>query len=87
MGKSYVLKQIDMQHMTNEQKLDSQNEAELINKLRHPHIVTCHKTFVRENKMNILLELCENGDLEKFLKFHTFRMFYAIIAGKVWSFI
>ena len=31
--------------------------------------MTCHKTFEKEKKMNILLELCENGDLEKYLEF------------------
>ena len=46
--------------MTDEQKTDAINEANLTKNLKHPNLVVCHKTFEAGDNLNILLEFCEN---------------------------
>lgn len=39
-----------------------------MNKLEHDHIVRFFDSFQARNKLNIVMELCENKDLGQFLK-------------------
>lgn len=59
----YVLKQIDFSRMGRQQKQESLREALLMNKLENPNIVKFYDSFQARNKLNIVMELCENGDL------------------------
>ena len=43
-------------------------EALLMNKLKHQYIVEFVDSFQDENKLNIIMEYCENGDLGILLK-------------------
>ena len=56
-----------MTDMTPLQKEQALNEARLTMNLKHPHIVVCHKAFITDQKLNIVLELCENRDLAHYL--------------------
>ena len=49
--------------MNRQQKQESLKEALLMNKLDNEHIVRFHDSFQARNKLHILMELCENGDL------------------------
>ena len=64
----YVLKQIDFSRMGRAQRQESLKEALLMNKLRHQYIVEFVDSFQDENKLNIIMEYCENGDLGILLK-------------------
>ena len=64
----YVLKQIDFTRMGRQQKQESLREALLMNKLDNPHIVRFFDSFQARNKLNIVMELCENKDLGQYLK-------------------
>jgi len=37
-------------------------------KLTHKYIVKLYDTFTQDQKINIIMELCENGDLGLYLK-------------------
>jgi serine/threonine protein kinase len=39
-----------------------------MNKLENEYIVRFYDSFQAQNKLNIVMELCENGDLGQFLK-------------------
>ena len=43
-------------------------EAKLLSQLDSPYIVRYHDSFVQHKKINIVMELCENGDLGLYLK-------------------
>ena len=64
----YVLKQIDFTRMGRQQKQESLREALLMNKLDNQHIVRFFDSFQARNKLNIVMELCENKDLGQYLK-------------------
>ena len=53
--------------MTKGQKDEAKNEADLMERLTHPNIVKYHRQFEKNQKLNIVMELCENGNLRKFL--------------------
>ena len=67
-NKTYVVKQVDMEHMMEEQKQEALNEVSLLKLFKHPNIVTCHKTFIENYKLNIVLEYCEQKDLDQYIK-------------------
>ena len=54
--------------MGRQQKQESLREALLMNKLDNPHIVRFFDSFQARNKLNIVMELCENKDLGQYLK-------------------
>ena len=64
----YVLKQIDFSRMGRAQKQESLKEALLMNKLNNPHIVHFYDSFQARNKLNIVMEFCENKDVGQYLK-------------------
>ena len=66
-GRDYVLKQIDIEHMTCEQKAEAYSEMELTKKLKHPNLITVIDSFESDTKLNILLEYCEKRDLANYL--------------------
>jgi len=63
-----VLKQIDTSRMTNAQRQESAKEAMLMGRLQNPYIVLMYDSFTSDKKINIVMELCENGDLGLHLK-------------------
>lgn len=66
-GKRYVLKQLTLTDVTERQKSDAYNEAAIMERIKHPNIVTYITSFEEDNKLNILMELCENMDLATFI--------------------
>ena len=54
--------------MGKQQKMEAIREANLMNKLDHEYIVRFYDSFQARNKLNIVMELCENKDLGQFLK-------------------
>ena len=63
-----MLKQIDFHRMGKQQKMEAIREANLMNKLDHEYVVRFYDSFQARNKLNIVMELCENKDLGQFLK-------------------
>ena len=64
----YVLKQIDFSRMGRRQKQEALKEAQLMNKLENTYIVRFYDSFQARNKLNIVMEHCENRDLGQYLK-------------------
>ena len=44
------------------------NEIELLKKLDHPNIVKYYKSFTENNKIYIIMEYFDNGDLQSYIK-------------------
>jgi len=54
--------------MTKNQMTESAKEAMLMERLQNPYIVQMYDSFTSDRKINIVMELCENGDLGLHLK-------------------
>ena len=52
-------------------------------KLVHPFIVRYRESFIEDNILNIVMEYCDNGDLNNFLKIQNKR---PLKEDKIWRF-
>ena len=68
--KSYVLKQINIGGLSISQRREAENEAKVLKNLDHPYVVRYFDSFIAENKLNIVMEFCDKGDLAKLLLNH-----------------
>ena len=75
--KIYAMKIIDLEikeEITEEQKKEKEtikknivNEIELLKKCEHPNIVKYYKSFKEKNKIYIIMEYFDNGDLDTYI--------------------
>ena len=65
--KEYVLKQIPLIGLTKTEMNYIENESKLLSKLNSKYIVKYIESFNEDNKLNIVMEYCNEGDLGKFL--------------------
>ena len=49
-------------------KREALREVQLLKKLKHPHIIKYHNSFVENEFLCIIMEYAERGDLHKLLK-------------------
>lgn len=54
--------------MQNEKRRECVNEAILLNKLNSSYIVRYYDSFLEGTYLNIVMEYCDQGDLENFIK-------------------
>ena len=68
----YAMKILDLENNDNASQEDKEkyynNEIELITKLNHQNIVKYYKSFTENNKIYIIMEYFDNGDLESYIK-------------------
>ncbi|XP_065586386.1 serine/threonine-protein kinase Nek5 [Cyrtonyx montezumae] len=60
-----VIKEIDLTKMPMKEKEASQKEVILLAKMKHANIVTFYASLQEENKLYIVMEYCDGGDLMK----------------------
>jgi len=63
-----VMKQINIDQMEPLQKQEVLNEAKILQSLDSPYIVGYHDSFIEDEKLCIVMEYCEKGDLGQLLK-------------------
>ena len=63
----YVIKQINLEGMTTEEKDTLKNEANILSKIKSEFVVKFYESFEENNCYNIVMEYCEGGDLEQLL--------------------
>ena len=66
--KYYVIKQIHFNDLSPSEKEEVKKEAKLLSQIKSDFVVKLYEFFEENNQLNIVMEYCENGDLEKFLK-------------------
>ena len=64
----YVLKQISLLGLSEPEKNDVKNEAKFLSKIKSKYVVKYCDSFEYDNKLNIVMEYCENGDLNTFIE-------------------
>ena len=63
----YVLKQISLKGLPENQKKEFKLEAEILSKINSKYVVKYDKSFEEDNTFNIIMEYCENGDLSDYI--------------------
>ena len=64
----YVIKQISLLGLSPQQKDDAKLEAKILSSVRSPYIVRYFESFEENNNLNIVMEYCNGGDLDEFIK-------------------
>ena len=65
-GKYYALKQLYIKNDRDRQL--AENEARLLSSFDHKNILKCKESFLYENSLCIISEMCEGGTLGDFIK-------------------
>ncbi|XP_040122930.1 serine/threonine-protein kinase Nek5 isoform X3 [Oryx dammah] len=60
-----VIKEINFEKMPSQEKEASKKEVILLAKMKHPNIVTFFNSFQENNRLFIVMEYCDGGDLMK----------------------
>ncbi|KAG8524843.1 Serine/threonine-protein kinase Nek5, partial [Galemys pyrenaicus] len=64
-GRHCVIKEINFAKMPIQEKEASRKEVSLLAKMKHPNIVTFFSSFQENNRLFIVMEYCDGGDLMK----------------------
>ena len=67
-NKEYVIKQISLQGLNKSQKDEVKMESEVLKKIESKYVVKYYESFEEENKLNIVMEYCECGDLYEYIE-------------------
>ncbi|TKC51947.1 hypothetical protein EI555_015162, partial [Monodon monoceros] len=67
-SKHCVIKEINFEKMPIQEKEASKKEVILLAKMKHPNIVTFFSSFQENNRLFIVMEYCDGGDLMKRIK-------------------
>ena len=69
-GKIVAVKEIDYSHLDQKQRQLLCNEVSILRKLHNKYIVRYYEHFVnrKEKKIYIIMEFCEGGDLQNFIR-------------------
>ena len=69
-NKYYVLKQIPLYGLSPQQIKEVKLEAQVLSKIKSKYVVKYYDSFEEEEKLNIIMEYCDNGDLNDFIENH-----------------
>ena len=69
--KMYAMKMIDFSLIKDKREIDlSLNEIKIIESLNSPHIIKYYSSFQIQNRLYILMEFMNNGDLKGYITAH-----------------
>ena len=58
-----IMKEIDISKLNEKEKEISEQEGKILLKLKHPNIINCYGFYYEKDKIIILIEYAEGGDL------------------------
>ena len=64
----YVIKQISLLGLTKSQKDEVKQESVILEKIKSKYVVKYYESFEEDDKLNIVMEYCECGDLNDFIE-------------------
>lgn len=67
-GAVMVLKQVSMQGLSDSERKDALNEAEVMSQIQHQHVIRYYSSFLEDDTLSILMEYAPGGDLGQTIK-------------------
>jgi len=67
-NKEYVIKQISLKGLNNSQIKEVKLESDVLKSIDSKYVVKYYESFEEENKLNIVMEYCESGDLYEYIE-------------------
>ena len=64
----YVIKQISLEGLNQSQINEVKLESKILKKIQSKYVVKYYESFEEDNKLNIVMEFCECGDLNDFIE-------------------
>ena len=64
----YVIKQISLEGLNQSQKNEVKLESKILKSIQSKYVVKYYESFEEDNKLNIVMEFCECGDLNDFIE-------------------
>ncbi|KAL4446866.1 hypothetical protein ABPG74_014838 [Tetrahymena malaccensis] len=71
--KEYVVKKINIKHMSNKHQKEALKEAQILRKVRHENIIRYYTSFVEHDCLYIVMEYADGGDLQQLLRYRRER--------------
>lgn len=72
-GKTYVMKNISVGHMTPDQQQNAMQEVGVLKRCDHPNIIKYYASFVASKQLHIVMEHAEGGDMQRLIEVHKRR--------------
>ena len=69
-NKFYAIKRISLENDDNECLLNASKEAKILNEIDNENIVKYYDSFAKDKCFYIVMEYCDNSDLNKYIKEH-----------------
>jgi NIMA (never in mitosis gene a)-related kinase len=66
-GQLLVMKEIDLSKMDSRERKNAEVEVRVLSCLKHPYIVRYSESFVYDQKLCIVMDYCEGGDLSQYV--------------------
>ncbi|GAX80415.1 hypothetical protein CEUSTIGMA_g7854.t1 [Chlamydomonas eustigma] len=67
-NQTYALKEMDVRAMNQAEREDATNEIRLLASVQHPNIISYNEAFLDGNRLCIIMEYAQDGDLAKVIK-------------------
>lgn len=67
-GQKYVMKEIVIGHLSSDAQKTAKLEAEVLRQMSHSNIVQHRESFIKNDKLFIVMEYADGGDLAMFIK-------------------
>ncbi|GFU37972.1 hypothetical protein NPIL_364941 [Nephila pilipes] len=61
--KQYVVKKVPLLNLSETEKEEAMKEVEVLSQMKHPNIITYHKSFEENGNLYIVTDYCDGGDL------------------------
>eukprot|EP01038_Epipyxis_sp_PR26KG_P005433 gene5433-7526_t len=70
-NKLCIIKEISLAKLSKKDAKQTEQEATLLSKLKHPNIVTFWESFISKSVLYIVMEFADGGDLDHYIKDHS----------------
>ena len=81
----YVIKQISLEGLNQSQKNEVKLESKILKSIKSKYVVKYYESFEEDNKLNIVMEFCECGDLNDFIEKQK-KTNHLLSEDKIWNF-
>lgn len=83
----YVIKNIRIKELASREQYEAINEVQILSKMESPYVVQYFDSFIANNNLNIVMEYCNKGDLQKMIKKAQSKNLRSLGEASTWNII